>query len=180
VPVDGWPDLLDEARKMKKDYSMIAGCVPRFSVLRIWSNPYFSPLMIGYNLRDSTQFIDTAGRPWEWLFIPKDMPESEWSFYNTLNIRLNHIFEHLPSLKKQVTFRGDIIQVAGKDEMDLFRASTIVTFALQTKPWMREVDLWRSFINVDLAFLEGLHRSWLDRGDEYCASLSKVFSSCNS
>lgn len=90
------------------------------------------------------------------------MPESEWSFYNTLNIRLNHIFERLPLLKKQVTFRGDIILISGQDEMDLFTASTIVTFAMQTKPWMREVDLWRCFVNVELAFLEGLDGSWLD------------------
>lgn len=90
------------------------------------------------------------------------MPESEWSFYYTIMVRLNHIFERQPSLKKQVTFRGDVILVSGKDEMDLFRACTTVTFAMQTKPWVREVDLWRSFVNVDLAFWESLDPSWLD------------------
>lgn len=26
-----------------------------------------------------------------------------------------------------------------------------VTFAVQTKPWLREIDLWKSYVNVDLA-----------------------------
>jgi hypothetical protein len=33
-----------------------------------------------------------------------------------------------------------------------------VMFALQTKPWFRQVDLWKSFVNVDLELLEGLDR----------------------
>jgi hypothetical protein len=50
----------------------------------------------------------------------------------------------------------------GDDEADLLKWCTVVTFALQTKPWLREVDLWKSFINVDLEFLEGLDKYWLD------------------
>lgn len=46
VPVEKWPNLLVEARKMAKGYSTNAGCEPRFSVLRLWSNPYFCPLMM--------------------------------------------------------------------------------------------------------------------------------------
>lgn len=58
---------------------------------------------------------------------------------------------------------GDLVLVmAEEDETDLLKWCTAVTFALQTKPWMREVDLWKSFINVDLGFLEGLDKHWLD------------------
>lgn len=42
------------------------------------------------------------------------------------------------------------------------RLSTIVTFVMQTKPWLREVDLWMSFVNVELDFLQGLDPEWLD------------------
>jgi hypothetical protein len=37
-----------------------------------------------------------------------------------------------------------------------------VTWAVQTRPWRLEIDLWRSFVNVDVEFLEGLDRRWLD------------------
>lgn len=52
--------------------------------------------------------------------------------------------------------------VVGVDESELFRNATGVTFAMTTKPWLREEDLWRSFVNVDLRFLEGLDGEWLD------------------
>lgn len=52
--------------------------------------------------------------------------------------------------------RDDLVLVKGVDEADLMKRCTAVTFALQTKPWLREVDLWKSFVNVDLKFLEGL------------------------
>ncbi|KAK4148517.1 hypothetical protein C8A00DRAFT_19662 [Chaetomidium leptoderma] len=65
-------------------------------------------------------------------------------------------------LDERVVQRGDLIMVMGEDEKDLLRWCTVVTFALQTKPWLREVDLWKSFVNVDLEFLEGLDEFWLD------------------
>lgn len=77
-------------------------------------------------------------------------------------IRLKHVFELAPELKGRVEFRGDAILVVGKDETELLRGCTAITFAMQTKPRMREIDLWKSFINVDLEFLEGLDPSWLD------------------
>lgn len=58
--------------------------------------------------------------------------------------------------------RGDLILVMGGDEKDLLKWCTAVTSAMQTKPWLREVDLWKSFINVDLAFLESLDSHWLE------------------
>lgn len=72
----------------------------------------------------------------------------------------------LELLKKQfagnVTYRGDLILVRGKDANELLKYCTAVTFAMQTKPWVREVDLHKSFINVDLGFLEGLEFFWID------------------
>lgn len=52
--------------------------------------------------------------------------------------------------------------VMAESEEELLRLSTIATFAMQTKPWLMEVDLWRSFVNVELGFLQGLDPSWLD------------------
>lgn len=65
-------------------------------------------------------------------------------------------------MDERVVQRGDLVLVMGDDEADLLKWCTAVTFALQTKPWLREVDLWKSFINVDLEFLEGLDKYWLD------------------
>ncbi|KAK4449551.1 hypothetical protein QBC34DRAFT_494356 [Podospora aff. communis PSN243] len=64
-------------------------------------------------------------------------------------------------LDHRVFHRGDLILVMGEAEQDLLKWCTAVTFALQTKPWFREVDLWKSFVNVDLDFMEGLDRYWL-------------------
>jgi len=64
-------------------------------------------------------------------------------------------------LDERVFHRGDLVLVMGKDQEDLLKWSTAVTFALQTKPWFREVDLWKSFVNVDLGFMEGLDKFWL-------------------
>lgn len=60
-------------------------------------------------------------------------------------------------------FRRDGILVIGEGEEELHVLSlvTVVTFALQTKPWLREIDLWRSFVNVDLEFLERLRPVWM-------------------
>jgi hypothetical protein len=60
-----------------------------------------------------------------------------------------------------VKHRGDLILVGARSERELLKMATAVTFALQTKPWLREVDLWRSFVNVDLAFIEGLDPVWI-------------------
>ncbi len=65
-------------------------------------------------------------------------------------------------LDDHVTSRGDLVLVMGKDAADLLRWCTVVVFALQSKPWLREIDLWKSFINVDLGFLEALDEFWLD------------------
>ena len=48
----------------------------------------------------------------------------------------------------------------GEDRLQ--KIVSAVTFAVQTKPWLLEIDLWKSFVNIDLEFLNGLDPKWLD------------------
>src|SRR5690242_9582241 len=130
----------------------------RFSVLRLWSSPHFYPLMLGVDNRAMCSFLDDRGRCWEWKFIPKDMPYSEWSMHHQLSLRLQP-YEDIWG--KQVWVAKDLIIVMGKDEKEARRYSEGATWVVQTKPWRLEVDFWRSFVNVDIKFLEGLDPRWL-------------------
>lgn len=130
----------------------------RFAVLRLWTAPHFYPAMLGDHNRMGTAFLDSAARSWRWNFIPKDMPISEWSMYNNLHLRFEFLKEQFGD---RVVHRSDVVLVMGVDQLDLLRYSTAVTFAVQTKPWYREFDLWKSFVNVDIEFLEGLNPYWL-------------------
>ena len=134
----------------------------RFAILRLWSAPHFYPLMVGLENRVNTQFTDGLGRAWEFCFVPKDMPGSEYSVHHAARLRLLP-FEHLlmREEEKVVVVMRDLFLVMGSDEGDLERLAVAVTFAIQTDPWRLEVDLWRSFVNVDLGFLEGLRGEWL-------------------
>lgn len=150
VRPDEFPLLLPAAREFA---AKNGGAVQaRFAVLRLWSAPHFYPAMLGDGNRVGCAFLDCEARSWRWNFIPKDMPVSEWSMYNNLKLRLGG----------RVVHRGDVVLVMGVDELDLLRHAVAVTFAVQTKPWFREFDLWKSFVNVNLAFLEGLDPYWLD------------------
>lgn len=91
--------------------------------------------------------------------MPKDMPGSEFSAHHTNARRLELLKEQFGD---RVVSRGDVVLVMGEDAPDLLKYCTAVTFALQTKPWLREVDLWKSFINVELDLLEKLDPIWLD------------------
>lgn len=117
--------------------------------------------MLGDWNRQATAFMDGYARSWIWKFIPKDMPISEWSMYNTLKLRLELLKDQL-QVGKRVIHRNEVMLVMGTDEVDLLKYVTAVTFAIQTKPWHREIDLWKSFVNVDLEFLESLDPYWLD------------------
>ncbi|KAJ4983302.1 hypothetical protein SVAN01_11183 [Stagonosporopsis vannaccii] len=130
----------------------------RFSVLRLWSSPHFYPLMLGMESRATCSFLDDRGRCWEWKFIPKDMPYSEWSIHQQLSQRFQPYEE---VWGKQVWLAKDLIIVMGKDEKEARRFSEGATWVVQTKPWRLEVDFWRSFVNVDVKFLEGLDTRWL-------------------
>jgi hypothetical protein len=131
----------------------------KFSVLRLWSAPHFYPLMLGIDKRPMCSFLDDRGRCWEWKFIPKDMPYSEWSVHQQLMLRLQP-YEYVWG--KQVFVAKDLIVVMGKDEKDLRRLSEGVTWLVQTKPWRLEIDFWRSFVNVGEEFLEKLDPAWLN------------------
>lgn len=66
-------------------------------------------------------------------------------------------------LDDRVAQRGDLVIMMGEDEEGLLKGCTVMTFALQTKPWATEVDLRKSFVNVDLEFPRvGLDELWLD------------------
>ncbi|KAF2808929.1 uncharacterized protein BDZ99DRAFT_444814 [Mytilinidion resinicola] len=160
------PDHLEDPTKLTPETlldraSKFAASNPgaRFSLLRLWSAPHFYPLMIGYDRRASTTFLDSVGRSWEWKFIPKDMPCSEWSIHNSAKMRID---PYKRQLGDQVVLKRDLYLVMGKDEADCRLRSAGVTWAVQTEPWRLEVDFWRSFVGVDLKFLEGLDREWLD------------------
>ncbi|KAI8960401.1 hypothetical protein F5Y11DRAFT_349536 [Daldinia sp. FL1419] len=156
IDPDKWPVFLPLARDFASKHSG-----SRFAVLRIWSAPHFYPAMIGSWNRHATAFRDSVGRSWIWKFIPKDMPPSEWSMYHTLKKRFELLKDEL-KVGERVIHRGETILVMGLDETDLLKYVTAVVFAIQTKPWHREIDLWKSFVNVDLEFLEGLDPYWLD------------------
>ncbi|KAL7918391.1 hypothetical protein ACQKWADRAFT_330782 [Trichoderma austrokoningii] len=151
---DQWTVLLPRAQAFAGKHQGA-----RFALLRLWSAPHFYPLMIGFHNRQGSTFLDSVGRPWEWKFMPKDMPGSELSIHHTVNRRLELLKGQFGD---RVYSRGDLILVMGEDATDLLKYCAAVTFAVQTKPWLREVDLWKSFINVDLDFLRQLDAYWLD------------------
>lgn len=149
-----WPHVLPRAESFAEKNKGA-----RYALIRLWSAPHFYPLMVGLGNRQNTSFLDSAGRSWEWKFMPKDMPGSEYSAHHTTERRLKLLEKQFEG---HVMSRADLILVMGKDDDELLKYCTAVTFAIQTKPWLREIDLWKSFINVDMEFLQGLDPYWLD------------------
>lgn len=131
----------------------------RFAFLRLWSALHFYPLIIGIDKRHEMCFHDAQGMLWGWKFILKDMPSSEWSVHRQASLRIEP-FKRV--LKDMVVVREDTFLVMGMDEEELLRLTAAVVYAVQTDLWRLEVDLWRSFINVDLKMLEGLDVGWLN------------------
>ncbi len=131
----------------------------RFAVLTLWSAPYFYPLVVSYQNRDGTSFRDLVGRTYNFMFVPKDMPCSEWSMHHNASLRLQPWAKFF---KDKVVVKRDKYLVMGSDEKELFRLASAMTFAIQMRPWMLEVDLWQSFVNVDVDFLEQLDGRWLE------------------
>lgn len=70
----------------------------------------------------------------------------------------------LPALLgNNVTVRRDSLLVMAKDEDELLKLASAATYAVQTfDTWRLEIDLWRSFVNVDLGFLEALDERWIE------------------
>lgn len=137
----------------------------RFALLRLWSAPYFYPLMVGYNNRPHQTFMDAVGRFWEWRFVPKDMPYSEHSVHYNLFLRFEPHMSHFTTRSgggkiEKLKIRKDVVLVMGDDEDDLVRLASAATFILQTQPWRLEFDFWKSFVNVDATFLKSLDDVW--------------------
>jgi hypothetical protein len=108
------------------------------------------------NMQPHTVFVDDRGRYWQWQFTPKDFPSSEWRVQMEIDERL-HPYRHI--FREQVFAAKDMLLVMGKDEKDCRRLSEAVTWAVQMEPWLYEVVFERSFVNVEVGFLEGLdHR----------------------
>ncbi|KAL2126580.1 hypothetical protein VTI74DRAFT_649 [Chaetomium olivicolor] len=124
------------------------------------------PLMIAPERRHFLSVFDPVGRVWEWKFFPKDIPLSESSGHNAITTRLRYLRELMTGVQdtckpqgrcelvERVVQRGILVLVMGKNERVLLWWTTMVTFGLQTKLWLREADLRKSFVNEDLAFLE--------------------------
>lgn len=149
--------ILTQVRKFSRDQSKA-----RFAVLRLWTPAHFYPLMVGLDRRHISAFTDAVGRAWEWNFVPKDMPHSETSMHHTASQRIAP-YKH--QFRDRVLHRRDLFIVMGTDEEDLLKMTTAAIFPIQTEPWRLKVDLWRSFIIVDmefLDFLDGLKAEWLD------------------
>jgi hypothetical protein len=148
-------DLLQLARKYHDDNGKPGS---RFALLWIWSDALFWPLMLGWDNRARTSFTDVLGRVWEFNFVNKDMPGSEWSMQRSVELRFNEFEKQFRSI---LHVKRDLVLVMGKDEEDLRRSVLAATFAITTRPWRLEVDLSTSFVNVELEFSEGLDNVWL-------------------
>lgn len=132
----------------------------RFAFLRTWSSPHFYPLLIGLENRWELAFADGLGRTWEWKFVPKDMPYSEWSIHRQLKQR---IALYRRFWGDSVVIKRDSLLVMAKDEDELLKLASAATYAVQTfDTWRLEIDLWKSFVNVDLRFLEELDERWIE------------------
>ncbi|EXK24719.1 hypothetical protein FOMG_18573 [Fusarium oxysporum f. sp. melonis 26406] len=148
------PEVIPTARTFSKNHPNA-----RFALLRLWSAPHYYPLMVGHFNRQYTSFLDSLARSWEWKFVPKDMPGSEYSVHHTVGKRLETL-KH--KFGDRVMSRGDLVLVMGEDADDLLKFCTAVTFAIQTKPWLREIDVWKSFVNVSFEFILDLDSFWLE------------------
>ncbi|QSZ37286.1 hypothetical protein DSL72_009380 [Monilinia vaccinii-corymbosi] len=146
------PPLRNTARRFS-----ISNPNAKFALLSLWSAPYFYPLTVGHDKRDGFTFHDLTGRMFTWLFVPKDLPNSEFSMHVACK---NRIEPFRKQFGDKVVAKRDKYLVMGKDENELAKLVIGVTYAVQMRPWRQEVDVWKSFINVDLKFLEGLGDRW--------------------
>jgi hypothetical protein len=87
---------------------------------------------------------------------------SERNIHHNLRLRLTPFSEQFGD---RVVVRRDGVLVMGIDHDDLLKLAASVYFAVITRPWRMEVDMWEIIVNVDLEFLEGLDKRWLERRD---------------
>ncbi|KAH9904801.1 hypothetical protein F4778DRAFT_789526 [Xylariomycetidae sp. FL2044] len=128
----------------------------------IKSAPHFWSLMCAGNGAEGSRFLDTEGRIWEWRFMAKDYPFAEQGVHNIGVTALAALERRLgaAALRGRVVHAGDLYLIMETDERELLKLCTMLALAVQSRPWMREFDMWGSFVNVDLQFLEQLDESW--------------------
>lgn len=51
---------------------------------------------------------------------------------------------------------SDLILVMGEDALNCLGFCIAITWAIQTKPWLMEIDLWKRFISIDIKALPRL------------------------
>ncbi|KZZ99665.1 hypothetical protein AAL_02237 [Moelleriella libera RCEF 2490] len=150
---DKWPNFMASANRFEAQHPGA-----RFAVLRLWSGPqyYFEP--VTDEQRRVLDFVDNCGEIWAWNALPKDAPWSSTVMRESVVRRLALMDERFAG---QVLTRGDVVLVMGKTGRELLKLCSCVTYALQSKPWNKEVDLYKSFINVTRRGLTILHPDWL-------------------
>lgn len=74
--------------------------------------------MVELRSRQGNSFLDSVGRPWEWMFVPKDMPGSELSIHRIVSRRLELLKGQFGD---RVHSRADLILVMGEDVTDLLK-----------------------------------------------------------
>jgi len=87
------------------------------------------------------------------------MPQSEWSKQHNIDLRLARIKKQFG---RQFEVKRDIVLVMAEDEEEMPGLLTQMVFQIQTHNCGYEVDWWRTFVNVELGFLEELDKAWLD------------------
>ena len=103
--------------------------------------------------------MDGMGRFWMWKFVPKDTAYSEMSIHMAVHSRIQPFKSRFGS---KLVLRNDTLLVMGEDEKELLKLASAATYAVQDDPWRLEIDLWKSFVNIDIQTLEGLDVGWLD------------------
>ena len=88
------------------------------------------------------------------------MVYSEWSTHHNISERLRPLRTALKNDGHKVQVRKDVVLVMGDDEDDLLKLTVAATFCVQTQPWRLEIDFWKSYVNVDLKFLDALKDEW--------------------
>ncbi|KAI9708922.1 MAG: hypothetical protein M1820_003616 [Bogoriella megaspora] len=84
-----------------------------------------------------------------------------WELYRE-GARAREVGEGAEEGKRRVVVKRDMVLVMAEGEEDLREVVTGVGYVLGTRPWRLEVDLWRSFVNVGMGFLEELERlGWM-------------------
>lgn len=83
----------------------------------------------------------------------------EWSLQDNNELRFKRF---KGQLGKDVRVHRGHILVIGQDQRELEKMMLGTIFAMHTSPWRGEIDFWKSFIDVDLEFLESLDKTWVE------------------